>query len=762
MVSGTVLWNMNRMDIIRPILRAWIFFRPLLVRMGNQTPGRTKTDSKRLQDVTVRNEVDIAARQAVESEEENSLETKVQINVSISGVSDPGYYCVRVSATGAECEFDVIGTTEVALVESECVFVKTVVSDYAFEAPQKLRFEIVHLPSGTRLDDPVPISPSTPLPHGVRIVDMIECSLADVISTPTSHLTLTLKSAASLTVFAEEIKLLQNVVTFDAVVTNYKPSPEAKKAKEYEVFISFHRPAEGVVDSTLQPRFIKTEVNTYKAHASNPTYRWSGLQASVNAMCRGFVHLPILLNIWEVVGTHVGLVGTGSVTYDRLAASVGVSSVNIECDHGITIEISSVKITRGFSFLDYIASGLEISLLIGIDFTKSNKDANLPDSLHHLDAAGYPSNDYVQAIKSVVQILDHYDSDHKFPVYGFGSRLPPSYTHCSHLFACNGDFFKPEVVGVQGVLDAYTAALKSVLLHGPTNLHEIIALMTQVAEIAIQGTNTLRYYLLLILTDGVISDMRATIDEIVRASELPISIVVIGVGDEDFSLMKILDGDENRLKSSSLGREAKRDIVQFVPFNEYRGAPLYKLAMETLDEIPREIVNFFDSKGIRPQPRKSASRQPEPVESADESPFLRYLAKVKQDFIEDVMKNDPSIKRETIDKIIDQNKIPSANVEYFADVMSNGPTYGNVFDQNRLNKTPISEITHQPSRGSQKTPDSTRHVELCRWCKDRPVNTVLIPCGHALFCLKCTDHVGAVCPACSHPVTRIIPKLPSL
>jgi hypothetical protein len=38
----------------------------------------------------------------------------------------------------------------------------------------------------------------------------------------------------------------------------------------------------------------------------------------------------------------------------------------------------------------------------------------------------------------------------------------------------------------------------------------------------------------LILTDGIINDMQKTIDEIVRGSDLPLSIIIVGVGEADF------------------------------------------------------------------------------------------------------------------------------------------------------------------------------------------------------------------------------------
>ena len=46
------------------------------------------------------------------------------------------------------------------------------------------------------------------------------------------------------------------------------------------------------------------------------------------------------------------------------------------------------------------------------------------------------------------------------------------------------------------------------------------------------------------LTDGVITDMPDTVLAIVRASRLPMSIIIVGVGNADFSAMDKLDCDE--------------------------------------------------------------------------------------------------------------------------------------------------------------------------------------------------------------------------
>jgi len=49
---------------------------------------------------------------------------------------------------------------------------------------------------------------------------------------------------------------------------------------------------------------------------------------------------------------------------------------------------------------------------------------------------------------------------------------------------------------------------------------------------------------MLILTDGCIHDMAKTINLIVEASCLPLSIIIVGIGEADFSNMIALDSDD--------------------------------------------------------------------------------------------------------------------------------------------------------------------------------------------------------------------------
>lgn len=49
--------------------------------------------------------------------------------------------------------------------------------------------------------------------------------------------------------------------------------------------------------------------------------------------------------------------------------------------------------------------------------------------------------------------------------------------------------------------------------------------------------NIYQYHIVMILTDGTIHDFEKTKDVICRAATLPVSIIIIGVGNADFSNM---------------------------------------------------------------------------------------------------------------------------------------------------------------------------------------------------------------------------------
>jgi len=74
------------------------------------------------------------------------------------------------------------------------------------------------------------------------------------------------------------------------------------------------------------------------------------------------------------------------------------------------------------------------------------------------------------------------------------------------------------------------------------------------------------YYILFFVIDGDGFDMDGTIRALIRASSLPMSIVLIGVGSNKFKNLSKFDADDKPLTVD--GISTIRDIVQFVKFDE--------------------------------------------------------------------------------------------------------------------------------------------------------------------------------------------------
>jgi hypothetical protein len=88
--------------------------------------------------------------------------------------------------------------------------------------------------------------------------------------------------------------------------------------------------------------------------------------------------------------------------------------------------------------------------------------------------------------------------------------------------------------------------------------------------------------------------------EIIRASSLPLSIIIVGVGSADFTEMNALDSDDGFLRHQ--GVSAARDIVQFVPMRDFVRLDRDALARATLKEVPGQILSFFKARGFAPNP----------------------------------------------------------------------------------------------------------------------------------------------------------------
>ena len=130
------------------------------------------------------------------------------------------------------------------------------------------------------------------------------------------------------------------------------------------------------------------------------------------------------------------------------------------------------------TFVDYVTGGLELQMSVAVDFTGSNGDPRRPGTLHYIHPDGQ-LNDYEKALSAVGSIVARYDSDQKFPVWGFGAKYHGVINHCFQLGR------EAEASGIGGILEAYRGTFKTGLtMSGPTIFAEVIELAAAQARSA--------------------------------------------------------------------------------------------------------------------------------------------------------------------------------------------------------------------------------------------------------------------------------------
>lgn len=307
--------------------------------------------------------------------------------------------------------------------------------------------------------------------------------------------------------------------------------------------------------------------------------------------------LPLLKPGQEAAGS-----GGGGGRFSRTPKSPGI------------LHLSHVSSTTVPNFTAYLHGGLQLNFAVAIDFTASNGAPADPASLHH-DTDWTPSP-YVAALRAVGAVLEPYSRSRRFAALGFGAVLPGGGGgRVSHNFVLAGGS-DPHVTGVDGIVAAYRTALGGVTLSGPTHFSESIEHATRLAGAVPFSAAHQEYHVLLLVTDGEVMDMAASQRAIVAAAGVPLSIIIVGVGRGPFGRMEDLDGDApvggvaggapapaygGGMSGGGVpGGAPRRDLVQFVPFEQFRGSPP-ALAAAVLAELPSQVTDFCAARGVFPR-----------------------------------------------------------------------------------------------------------------------------------------------------------------
>jgi hypothetical protein len=236
-------------------------------------------------------------------------------------------------------------------------------------------------------------------------------------------------------------------------------------------------------------------------------------------------------------------------------------------------------------FQAYMERGCQIDFCVAIDFTSSNGDPREEGSLHY-QGCDDALNDYEETITVIGQALAAYNADQNYCVWGFGAKFDGV---VRHLFQCGPS---PTVTGVSGILAAYESIFQTgVTMSGPTVIEQVI----QAAAVRARNSHqtmtreSLRYTVLLIITDGIMDDLPETQRKLAVYSEMPLSVIVVGVGRSDFGLMYQL--------CHVPANSTTRPTTTFTEFRRHQHDPS-ALAEAALRRIPKQLCEYMELRGF--------------------------------------------------------------------------------------------------------------------------------------------------------------------
>ncbi|XP_037131036.1 copine-5 isoform X2 [Syngnathus acus] len=522
--------------------------------------------------------------------------TKVEITVSCRNLLDRDTFSksdplVVLYTQGVECkQWREFGRTEVIDNTLNPDFVRKYILDYFFEEKQNLRFDVFDIDS------------RSPDLAKHDFLGQVYCTLGEIVGSPASRLEKSLsgipgKKCGTIILSAEELGNCRDYTTMQFCANKLDKKDFFGKSDPFMVF--YRSNEDGTFTICHKTEVVKNTLNPV----------WQPFSIPVRALCNGDYHRTIKVEVydWDRDGSH-DFIGEFTSSYKELCRGPNVNVYEVvnakkklkkkRYINSGTVSLMSFSVESEHTFLDYIKGGTQIHFTVAIDFTASNGNPSQSTSLHYMNP--YQMNAYAMALKAVGEIIQDYDSDKMFPALGFGAKLPPD-GRVSHEFPLNGNIENPYCNGMEGILDAYHQSLKTVQLYGPTNFSPVVNHVARYAAAVQDGS---QYFVLLIITDGVISDMAQTKEAIVNAAKLPMSIIIVGVGQAEFDAMVELDGDDIRI--SSRGKLAERDIVQFVPFRDYMDRAgnhvlsMARLAKDVLAEIPDQLISYMKSRAIKP------------------------------------------------------------------------------------------------------------------------------------------------------------------
>jgi len=465
-----------------------------------------------------------------------------------------------------------------------------------------------------------------------KLLCSVEFNLYELVKSKSQSLTLRFKQKSkqedSKDGFVNIIYEFDKTDTVERIVHSEVSIVGCQKNADYQFTLARVQHIESAEDAGL---FQKSKILVYNSftgdyHSNEQIYIWKPMEISAAVLALDNFSTPLRLVVSaklpkdeetnaflkEEEKSGPKIIADEEVTIDQMTAK---ELSFLLCKDGVTygnIKLSNTVVKERFAFADYTRAGLSLHLTASIDYAITNFKPSDARSFHSSDLA---QNPYANVLKYIGNAILAHDPVKKICALGHGARIPGiGVTHC---FAINGNILSPEIDGLTNVFKTYFTARDTIEFSGPTKLGEILRFTGDAVEDYTKGQfiNKKKYFIILCVVDCAPSDLEETKDELVRCSNLPMSIVVVGLRNNMCRVLEEVIHPSILIYSNKQKANASRVACQYISYETMK-QNIRAVTQGVLAEIQREVLEYCYLNGIRPEALFAATDTTKKMEPA--------------------------------------------------------------------------------------------------------------------------------------------------
>lgn len=232
------------------------------------------------------------------------------------------------------------------------------------------------------------------------------------------------------------------------------------------------------------------------------------------------------------------------------------------------------------SIFEYLKSGVKLSCFMSMDFSYGVNQQSILSSY----------NNYKKIINSIMNKISNYTKNEYF-MYGYGANLKNNdISKLLYKFIFNLNLEEDKSIQSENFNKKFDNCLNYII---PEKKVSLSLMIKKITKDIFQYYDERFYNVLFVLAREITEDKdrQNSIDAFIESGYLPLTIIIIGEGKNNFENLKGLFN--KKIKQSSKGMPKNRDNIIFISYSDDFKENLELLSEWCLREISKQMLQFY-------------------------------------------------------------------------------------------------------------------------------------------------------------------------